>query len=160
MARGGRRSGTPGSTYTNRKDLNVNRGPLPVQAATGQAYGERAAQVAAQKAIPIARPATDAVPTAPPAGPGGAPAPSAPAVPGGPQPGAVVPLDAPSMRPGEPISAGLPIGPGAGPEALGDLGGVGEDVDMQLRAIFSRFPNEDLRRILEMMDTDDGSGLS
>ena len=47
-----------------------------------------------------------------------------------------------------------------GPEALGALGGCGEDVNMQLRAIYTRFPNEDLRRVLEMLDTDDGSGLN
>jgi len=31
----------------------------------------------------------------------------------------VVPLDAPSNRPDEPVTTGAPLGPGAGPEALG-----------------------------------------
>lgn len=75
-------------------------------------------------------------------------------------PGQVTPLGAPTERPNEPITAGLSIGAGAGAEVLGPLGGLGEDVGMQLRAVFSRFPNEDLRRIIEMIDTDDGSGLS
>lgn len=30
----------------------------------------------------------------------------------------LVPLDAPTERPGEPITTGMPFGPGAGPEAL------------------------------------------
>lgn len=33
--------------------------------------------------------------------------------------GAVTPLFAPSQRPGEPITAGIPMGEGPGPEALG-----------------------------------------
>lgn len=32
------------------------------------------------------------------------------------------PLNAPSMRPHEPITAGLPVGAGAGPEALAQIG--------------------------------------
>lgn len=42
----------------------------------------------------------------------GAPMAQAPALP------TVTPLDAPSERPGEPVTAGAPLGPGAGPEAL------------------------------------------
>ena len=38
-----------------------------------------------------------------------------------PLPGAVTPLDAPSARPNEPITAGLPVGGGPGPEAVGLL---------------------------------------
>jgi hypothetical protein len=153
MPRGGRRYGTPGRAYSNRTDLNGPK-PVPARAASGQTYGKRSEQMAAQRAMPISRPSTDAVPSAP---TGAGPAPPAPT---GPRPGGVVPLDAPSQRPNEPLTAGLPVGPGPGPEALGDLAGLGGDVNMQLRAIFSRYPNEDLRRVLEMIDTDDGSGLS
>jgi hypothetical protein len=127
--------------------------PLPMQAATGQTYGKHAEQIAAQRAVPMAGPPSTA--TAP------APHASAPIRPvQGPLPGQVLPLDAPSTRPNEPLTAGMPLGAGPGPEALGDLAGIGEDVNMALRAIFNRFPNEDLRRVLEMIDTDDGSGLS
>ena len=49
--RGGVRQGTPGTAYGNRTDLNA---ALPVQAATGQGYGEAGAQQAAQRAIPVA----------------------------------------------------------------------------------------------------------
>lgn len=36
----------------------------------------------------------------------------------GPGPGELGPLTAPTDRPGEPLTHGLPTGPGAGPEAL------------------------------------------
>lgn len=143
MPRGGRRTGTPGASYTNRTDLAV-----PAAAASGQQYGQRAQQMAAQRAMPVAPPPAPNL--APPAAPRATP-PGAPPEPMT-MPGQVVPLDAPSMRPNEPITAGLPVGPGAGPEALGPLGGQSEDVATQLRAIYARFPNEDLRSLLEMLD--------
>lgn len=40
------------------------------------------------------------------------------AVPVGPPPGGVTPLNAPTQRPDEPLTAGLSTGPGPGPEAL------------------------------------------
>lgn len=116
-----------------------------MMAATGQQYGKATAQMASQRALPVAPPPGPAV--APPTG--GAPGPQ---MPPGPAPGQVVPLDAPSMRPDEPVTAGLPVGPGAGTEALGPFAGEGEDVAMQLRAIYSQFPNEDLRSLLELLD--------
>lgn len=70
-------------------------------------------------------------------------------------PGQVVGLDAPTQRPGEPLTAGLPHGAGPGPESLGVHGVGGEDVATQLRAIYTRYPNEDLRALLEMIDDDD-----
>lgn len=44
-----------------------------------------------------------------------------PPVPASPPP-SMVPLDAPTQRATEPITAGLPVGPGPGPEALGFQG--------------------------------------
>lgn len=146
MPRGGRRTGTPGKAYGNRSDLNV-----PAAVASGQQYGKRAEQVAAQRAVPMARPATDAVPTAPPRV--AAPASQAPSAPQGPMPGQLVPLDAPSQRPGEPVTAGLPVGPGAGAEANPFRGvGTEDDAIMALRAAYSAYPSEALRAILERID--------
>lgn len=142
--RGGRRTGTPGTAYRERTDLQV-----PAMAPTGQQYGQHAAQMAAQRAVPIARPSTDAVPAR--AASPAAPAPAGPAV----MPGQVVPLDAPTQRPGEPLTAGLDVGAGPGSAALGPLGMGGQDVATQLRAIYSRFPNEDLRSLIEILDDDD-----
>lgn len=146
MPRGGRRTGAPGKAYSNRSDLNT---VVPIKAAPGQQYGAAKAQIDAQKAVPIARPSTDAVPQGGSASPGASSPASGPA---GPLPGQLVPLDAPTQRPGEPVTAGLPVGPGPGREVLGPLAGEGEDVAMQLRAIYARFPNEDLRSLLELLD--------
>lgn len=113
--RGGARTGRPGVSYPNRSDLHT---PLPAQAPAGQEYGARLAQLQAQQAVPIA-PAPPGGTAAP--GGGGAP-PAAGAPPPGPAPGEVMPLGAPSQRPDEPVTHGLPTGPGAGPEALGAQG--------------------------------------
>jgi hypothetical protein len=147
VPRGGRRTGTPGTAYQNRTDLNR---PAAPQAAPGQQYGRRAEQMAAQRAMPIAPPPTDAVPTASP--PGAPPATQRLSAPPGPLPGQVVPLDAPSSRPGEPVTAGLPVGAGAGVEALGPLAGMQDEIGAELRAIYSRFPTEELRQMIEALD--------
>lgn len=154
MPRGGRRTGRVGVAYQQRSDLNR---PAPIDAPTGQPYGVRAEQIAAQRAIPIARPATDSVPpataprppaTAPPPG-----RPTGPAMPTGPAPGEVVPLDAPSQRPDEPVTAGLPVGPGAGSEA-NPFNNVGSPDDglMALRAAYAAYPSEEIRAMLEAVD--------
>lgn len=103
MPRGGKRNGAPGVAYPRRSDLNAVK-PLPPTAAPGQGYGMAGQQLAAQAAVPMAPPAS------PQAAPAAGPAPSA-----GPVPGAV-PFDRGTERPGEPVTAGLPIGPGPGPQ--------------------------------------------
>lgn len=134
MPRGGRRAGKPGTAYPNRSDLN---GPVPVQAAPSQRYGERAASERAQRQMPVA----------PPPAPTSAPMPAAPPAPRR----ATVPLTAPTQRPDEPLTAGIASGPGPGPEALG---GVGLDPTAdELRALYSRFPHIDaLRELVEELD--------
>jgi hypothetical protein len=104
MARGGRRQGIPGTAYPNRSDLNVNK-QLPVQAPTGMPYGARKATEDAQKVVPLAPPPTAAV-AAPPSSPVSI------------APGELPPLSAPTARPNEPLTAGLPIGPGPGPTPM------------------------------------------
>jgi hypothetical protein len=69
-----------------------------------------------------------------------------------PMPGSLGPLDAPTARPNEPVTAGAPVGPGPGPEAVAALGLGGEDLD-ELRALFQRFPQYDgLRQIIEEIE--------
>lgn len=110
MSKGGVRQGTPGAQYPNRSDLTK---PLPITASPGGAYGDRIASVRSQQAIPMAP-----APQAPGGGGGPVPPNAPPAV--APSPGPPpTPLDAPTQRPNEPVTAGLPIGPGPGPEALG-----------------------------------------
>lgn len=79
----------------------LDQKPLPVQTPTGQPYGQAGMQQAAQRAVPVA------------------PQPV-------PMPGALA-FDRPTERPGEPVTHGAPVGPGAGPEALGLPGDVRQD---------------------------------
>lgn len=86
------------------------------QAPNSQAYGQRGDQIAAQKAVPL--------PQTPPQTPQGPP--STPAQDAAQQPDVmalardfdpgITPLNAPSTRPGEPVTAGLAQGAGPGPE--------------------------------------------
>lgn len=70
----------------------------------------------------------------------------------------LIPLDAPTQRPDEPITAGVDAGAGPGSEVLNLPQGVGmgQDVDsgiQAIRAMYLRDPrNQDLRRILELVD--------
>lgn len=75
-----------------------------------------------------------------------APAPVAAGVTPFPAPGSLGPLDGPTARPGEPVTAGAPVGPGPGPEVLGM--GRGDELD-EIRALYQRFPSEELRQIIE-----------
>lgn len=136
MPRGGARRGKGGVAYANRTDLNagprIPAGPStqPVRVATGQAYGAAGQQRAAQQAIPL--------PQAPASG---APMPQGSGV----MPGDLGPITAPSTRPGEPLTHGLPTGPGGGPEVLAPpdplvkaaavLNGLGNSADPASKAL-------------------------
>lgn len=45
-------------------------------------------------------------------------------------PGSLGPLTGPTARPGEPVTAGIDMGPGPGPEALGLAGANPDDEDL------------------------------
>src|SRR5689334_3540183 len=102
MPRGGRRSGTPGTAYSNRTDLQKPK-VVPIRTGPSQQYGQNANLVRQQQAVPMAAPPSP-------------PSPGLVAPPGG-----IVPLDAPSQRPDEHVMTGAPVGGGAGPEVLGSL---------------------------------------
>lgn len=121
------------SPQSNRTDL---LSPAPVTTVPGQGYGVAAEQQAAQRTIPTANGPT-LTPNAPPAGPGG-PASSPPSQGPGPQdlqamvdahngPGNSLALDRPTERPNEPVTAGLPVGPGHGPEGLTGVGAAARE---------------------------------
>ena len=140
--RGGKRDGVVGKNYANRTDLqgqnvvsaqpqNQPGAQLAAQAATGQPYGMATAQENAMKALPIQNTGVPTPET------GGASTPA-------PQREPLTPLDAPTDH-GLPITHGLSIGPGAGPEslitpfqaditvkALGLLNQLGTDVSPQV----------------------------
>jgi hypothetical protein len=87
-----------GGAYANRTDMTQ-----PAQAAPGQAYGQGQAQEVAQQAVPLPQ----------------EPDPFAGAIQAAKQFGFEgTPINAPSSRPHEPVTAGLASGPGGGPEML------------------------------------------
>jgi len=110
------------------RSLQPNRADLTrpnAQQAPKQPYGEAAQQRAAQQALPMA------TPPAPASSPGAAPSPAGgPSLPpAGPPtplaiPGANGSISRPTERPNEPVTHGLPMGPGGGPEVLDGIGGA------------------------------------
>lgn len=96
---------------------------------TGQTYGEATRQRASQRMVPT-----------------------------GPSPTGEVelgPFDRPTETPDEPVTAGLPIGPGPGPEAIPAAGiqpGSKQDLMLQVRAIASRYPNPALLALLTELE--------
>lgn len=119
----------------------------PIQAAPGGEYGSVTALKNAQHIVPLPNAAAAA---SPPPGPQ--------SVPGGGAPPAVAPGDinfeAPTARPNEPVTAGLPVGPGPGPESLG-LGVGPNDPATLLRSIYANVPeaqNNDVLRLIEAFD--------
>jgi hypothetical protein len=60
-------------------------------------------------------------------------------------------LSDPSARPDEPVTTGLPFGPGAGPEAMGPQ--FSNDPTRQaLQSMLLVSPNPDIMRLLDLMD--------
>lgn len=123
MPRGGRRNRTPGKNYTNRTDLQAQ----PVRTAPARTYGDATRHREAQQAMPLAQ--QPPVPTVSPAPASPSPAPEIPL--GG--------LYDPSMRSDESVTAGLDMSP------------AGVTPRDKLIALYRRFPNDDLRRLIERM---------
>lgn len=107
------------------------RSRQPIRVASGQPYGERKALEELQKAAPVA----------------GAPAPAMPAVqsaPAGPTPPAGGAFG-PTRRPDEPITAGIPTGPGS----MGSSWYLRQDPKTLLRAAYEANPDPWLLRLLQ-----------
>lgn len=132
MPSGGKREGTPGKKYSNRGDLAQTP-----RAKKGQVYGERKRQEDAQRVVPL--PQRPKGPPPPQQGP--APVP----------PGALTSLTSPTELPNEPMTTGLRLGEGAGPEAL--VMPRGDDSLAILREVYSKYPFEDLRRLIERAES-------
>lgn len=131
MPRGPRQ---PSPGLANRTDVVA---PAPIEAVPSSQYGERSAQEAAQRAIPIAN--------GPAMQPGQSPgASSTPPASSGPPSGDMLSalqahiagtggagssghIARASERPGEPVTHGLPIGPGGGPEVLQGVGAAARE---------------------------------
>ena len=112
--------------YGQRTDLNK----MPATAVPGQTYGEAGAQMAAQRAVPMGAPA----------------APKAPTV----TPGQYGPLDRPTERPNEPVTAGAPFGPGRMSTQSAYIGRRnGDPILDELRALYSSYPSDELADMLD-----------
>lgn len=60
------------------------------------------------------------------------------------------PLTAPTARPNEPLTAGMPRGPGPGAEAVTPPIGLSADENLEatIRGMYQKFPNSDLERLV------------
>lgn len=110
-------------------------GRQPVRAPAGGSYGDRKELEDAQRAQPL--PAEGGPPGSGPAGGGGR--------------GGGIPPDGifgATGRPDEPMTAGVPFGPGAD----GDVSLVGSDPVAEIRAVYKHFPSPALRRLIDRAD--------
>jgi hypothetical protein len=115
----------PGGAYANRTDM-----AQPVQAPTGLPYGERQALEQAQQEAPV--PAT--------------PDPFDRILAAAQQfPMDMGPINRPTERPNEPVTAGLRAGPGPGPEVLGMPTGISDT----LARIYGESGNETIAALLD-----------
>lgn len=130
MPRGGRRQGKPGQAYPNRSDLPTAPDP-GAGTFKGQPYG--AAKAQAQVQASGAPPGVASPPVA---------------APPGPVPGSFGAFNRPTERPGEPVTAGVDVGPGPGSEVLG-MQGPTDPVSLQLRALYRMFPIPEIAELLE-----------
>lgn len=144
QGRGGPREGQQGKAYSNRSDLNQPKSRV----APSAGYGQRAAQEASIASVPL--PAQGPPPAPASGGGAGVPAQGLPTGPPPVLPGSLGPLNSPTSRPNEPITTGLPTGPGAGPEALMGGGALGP-VD-EIRAMYAAYPTDDMRRLLAYVE--------
>lgn len=116
------------AAYPQRTDLNMAPSAVP-----GQTYGEAGAQMAAQRAVPMGAPAAPAAPKAPTVAPG--------------QYG---PLDRPTERPNEPVTAGAPFGPGRMSQGNAYIGPRNSDPILdELRALYTSYPSDELADMLD-----------
>lgn len=114
--------------YPNRSDLRNPGGKVAKQAATGQTYGEAGRQLAAQSAVPMAAPPTEAQRM---------------------RPGQLGDLLRPTERPSEPVTAGASFGPGPTPRMEFMPARNADPVLDELRALYEMFPSEDLADMID-----------
>lgn len=116
------------------------------QAPKGQEYGKAGEQMASQRQIPIAaKPQTGSSKHLP----------QQMGQLNGLEPGNIPTLSDPTAFPEEPVTAGLPSGPGPGPSALKSASFGPQELSV-MRAVFLKYPNDDLRRLIEWTESNLG----
>ena len=109
------------------------KGTQPVRAPSGGPQGQRQQLEGAQQAIPL---------------PEGSGPQQAPGPPNGVAPVARPDVFGPTNRPGEPLTAGAPAGPGSN-----GIGMLPEDFIQQMRAYQMQFPSPGLGRLIRFHDS-------
>ena len=117
-------------------DIQAGTNRVAIQAATGQTYGEAGKQIAAQRAVPMGTPPTEAPQIQRPV------------------PGTLGSLTRPTERPMEPITAGAPFGAGPGPVGAGIPQPTGDSALEELKAIYQAYPNDDLADLIDSYSRD------
>ena len=117
-------------------DIQAGTNRVAIQAATGQTYGEAGKQMAAQRAVPMGAPPTEAPQVQRPV------------------PGTLGSLTRPTERPTEPITAGAPFGMGPSPVGAGIPQPSGDNALEELRMIYQMFPNDDLADLIDSYSRD------
>lgn len=120
--------------YGNRTDLNSPAEKIAKSVVPGQTYGQGAAQMRAQAAVPMGQAPSDAaVQVARVA------------------PQAAGPFDRPTERPTEPITAGVNFGPGLNAAQAGVARPLRTDDPVldRLQQLHDLYPNEDLSDLLD-----------
>ena len=114
-------------------DIQAGTNRMAIQAATGQTYGEAGKQIAAQRAVPMGAPPTEAPQVQRPV------------------PGTLGSLTRPTERPMEPITAGANFG--AGPNAIAAGIPIPQSPDSravdEIRAIAQLYGSDDLLDLLD-----------
>jgi len=114
-------------------DIQAGTNRVAIKAATGQTYGEAGKQIAAQRAVPMGTPPTEAPQIQRPV------------------PGTLGALTRPSERPMEPITAGANFG--AGPNAIAAGIPIPQSPDAraidEIRAIAQLYGSDDLLDLLD-----------
>lgn len=114
----------------------------PATAPKGQDYGKAGEQMQSQQIQPIA---------GSPGAPSGAQVQAATGL----GPGEIPTLADPSAFPDEPLTAGLPSGAGPGTGALSSASFGPQELSV-MRGLFLKYPNDDLRRLIEWTESNLG----
>jgi hypothetical protein len=115
---------TAPSPAGNRTDRTV-----PAAVPPGLTYGQRQVEQAGQQSVPVGQPPGPPTGAPVPTSAAGGPQPDLPAQAYNPPPGKApgeLPWLHPTNRPHEPITAGMPVGPGGGPEILQGIGALAQ----------------------------------
>lgn len=115
--------------YPNRSDLRNPGGKVAKQTVKGQTYGEAGKQMAAQSAVPMAAPPTEAQPQVAPGGLGA--------------------FTRPTERPTEPVTAGASFGAGPTPRTEFMPVRNNDPVLNELRAMYEAFPSDELADMID-----------